>query len=136
MRKMLGRSILAGTLFAGSIVAWCAAAPETPPFKEVYELIRTNAGGIREAELNDAAVDGLLAKVGSRAWRINPSKSSATETNVSPVSSTATFDDHYGYIRVGQVGPKLPEEFSLVLQKLASSNELKGLVLDLRYANG
>ena len=133
---MLGRCILTGALFAGGGIVARAAAPEAPPFKEVYELIRTNAGGLREAELNGAAVNGLLAKLGSRAWIIDPSKSSATETNVAPVSSTALLDDYYGYIRIADVGPKLPDEFGLVLQKLSATNQLKGLVLDLRYANG
>src|SRR5687768_2678224 len=137
MRKMLGRCILTGALFAAAGIALRAAgAADAPPFKEVYELVRTNAGGLRETELNGAAVYGLLAKLGSRAWLINPSKSSVTETNVASVSSTAIFDDNYGYIRIGDVGPKLPEEFALVLQKLSATNQLKGLVLDLRYASG
>jgi C-terminal processing protease CtpA/Prc len=55
---------------------------------------------------------------------------------VAAVSSTALFDESYGYIRIGNVGPKLPEEFRLGLQKLSATNQLKGLVLDLRYANG
>jgi len=135
MRKMLGRCILTGTLFAGCIVT-SDAAVEGPPFQEVYDLIRTNAGGIREAELNQAAVDGLLSKVGSSAWRVDSSPSPDTDTNGAAVTSTALFDESYGYIRIGNVGPKLPEEFGLVLRKLLSTNQLKGLVLDLRYANG
>jgi C-terminal processing protease CtpA/Prc len=120
---------------AGGIVA-LGAASEAPPFREVYDLIRTNAGGIREAELNRAAVDGLLARLGSEAWRILPSEPSSAETNAAAVSSTALFDESYGYIRIGNVGPRLPEEFRLVLQKLSSTNQLKGLVLDLRFASG
>ena len=135
MRKMLGRCILTGALFAGGIVT-SAAAVDSPPFQEVYDLIRTNAVGIRNAELNEAAVDGLLSKLGSSAWRVNSSQSPDTETQGAAVASTALLDESYGYIRIGTVGPRLPEEFGLVLRKLSSTNELKGLVLDLRYANG
>jgi hypothetical protein len=133
---MLVRYFLTGALLTGSTIVLCAAAPELPPFQEVFDTVRTNAGGLSESELNVAAVEGLISKLGSRAWLIEPSKTSATETNVAPISSTALFDDRYGYIRIARVGPKLPEEFSLVLQQLSATNTLKGLVVDLRYANG
>jgi C-terminal processing protease CtpA/Prc len=135
MRKMLGRFILTGALFAGQI-ATSNAASDVPPFQEVYDLIRTNAGGVNASELNEAAVEGLLARLSSEAWRIVPSRSSSTETNIAAVSSTALFDQSYGYIRVGNVGPRLPEEFRAAMEKLSSTNQLKGLVLDLRYAAG
>lgn len=133
---MLGRYFFTGALLASSIIALRAGAPELPPFREVFDVIRTNAGGLSESELNAAAVEGLLSKLGSRAWLIDPSKTSASETNVAPISSTAIFDDNYGYVRISRVGAKLPEEFALVLQKLSATNKLKGLVVDLRYANG
>ena len=53
-----------------------------------------------------------------------------------PVSSTALFDDSYGYIRIARVGPRLPEQFSSSLQKLGATNRVRGLVIDLRYATG
>lgn len=134
MRKMLGCPIVAALLAGGIVTTF--AAPEAPPFQEVYSLIRSNAAGVTDDELNEAAVEGLISQLSSRAWRINPSQSSHTETNVAAISSSAIFDESYGYIRVGHVGAKLPEEFSLVLAKLASTNRLKGLVVDLRYANG
>jgi C-terminal processing protease CtpA/Prc len=65
-----------------------------------------------------------------------PSQSSFTETNVASVSSTALFDESYGYIRIGNVGARLPDEFRVALGKLSATNQLKGLVLDLRYAGG
>jgi hypothetical protein len=135
MRKMLGCPIFAGALLASGIIATSAAA-EAPPFHEVYSLIQSNAAGVTDNELNEAAVEGLINQLSSRAWRINPSQSSHTETNVAAVSSTAIFDGAYGYIRIGNVGAKLPEEFRLVLAKFSSTNQLKGLVVDLRYANG
>jgi hypothetical protein len=53
-----------------------------------------------------------------------------------PVSSSAVFDESYGYIRITRVGAKLPEQFVAALEKLSATNKLKGLVVDLRYADG
>ena len=113
-----------------------AAASDVPDFKEVYDLIQANAGSIKEAELNRAAVEGLIAKLNTRAWLIDPSKSAAPDTNVVPISSSAVFDENYGYIRVTRVGSKLPGQFTAALDKLSATNKLKGLVIDLRYADG
>ena len=111
-------------------------AADGPDFKEVYELLRTHAGSLNDKELNRAAVEGLLAKLNSRAWLVDPSKATAPDTNVAPVSSTALFDESYGYVRIGRVSSRLPEEFSSSLEKLSATNKVKGLVIDLRYATG
>jgi C-terminal processing protease CtpA/Prc len=111
-------------------------AADTADFKEIYDLLRANAGAVSETELNQAAVEGLLARLDSRVWLINPSKTSNAEMNIVPVSSNAIFDESYGYVRIARVGPQLPEAFSAALENLSATNKLKGLVIDLRYANG
>jgi carboxyl-terminal processing protease len=55
---------------------------------------------------------------------------------VAPISSSAVFDDNYGYIRITRVGNRLPDQFTAALAKLSATNKLKGLVVDLRYAEG
>src|SRR5688572_9521627 len=124
-------------VFGGLLCSACAlgAASDTPDFKEVHELIRSNAA-VDEADLNRAAVEGLLDKLNSRAWLIDPAKSSYAETNVAPIGSSAIFDEHFGYVRIARVGPRLSEEFSSTLDKLSATNKLKGLVIDLRFATG
>ena len=132
MRKWLSRWVFGGLLCS----AWAlSAASDAPDFKEVHELIRSNAA-IDDAELNRAAVEGLLSKLSSRAKLIDPAKSSQGETNVAAVSSSAIFDEHFGYVRIARVGPKLAEEFNRTLDKLSATNKLKGLVIDLRFADG
>lgn len=133
--KLQGRWFFTGCLLAASMVL-LKAASDAPDFKEVYELLREHLGGVSQAELNQAAVDGLLAKLDSRAWLIDPSKTSSAETNVAPVSSSAVFDEHYGYVRIARVGNQLPAAFAAALKNLSGTNKLKGLVIDLRYANG
>jgi len=107
-----------------------------PEFKEVYELLRNNLAGGDEAELNRAAVQGLLSELHTRATLLGDSK----ESNPSGASETAIrsgiFDGSYGYFRIGQVGPETEKQVSTAYEKLASSNQLKGVVFDLRFAGG
>ncbi len=123
-------------LWAVLAVAAPVRAADDPQFKEVYELLRSHAGALSDQELNRAAVEGLLTQLGSRAWLIDSSKAVAPDTTVASISSTALFDENYGYVRVGRVSNRLPEQFSSSLEKLAATNKVKGLVIDLRYATG
>ena len=134
MRKLLRRLIFNGAWLAGVISL--RAASEVPDFKEVFDLLRANAGSVNETALNRAAVEGLLAKLNGHAWLIGASNESAQDTNVAPISSSAIFDESYGYIRIARVDRRVPGQFTTVLQKLAETNKLKGLVIDLRYADG
>src|SRR6185503_10367081 len=121
---------------AAVVIAMPMGAAEHSRFTEVYDLLRSHAGSLNEEELNRAAVEGLLTKLSSRAWLIDSSKATAPETNVAPVSSTALFDENYGYVRVSRISNRLPEQFSSSLEKLSATNKIKGLVIDLRYATG
>src|SRR5437868_1665384 len=104
---------------AALALAISARAATELEFKEVYDLLRAHAGSLTEAELNRAAVEGLLAKMNARAWLVDPAKSSAPDTNLAPISSSALFDESYGYIRIARVGSRLPEQFSSALEKLS-----------------
>jgi hypothetical protein len=123
-------------LLCGGLSSSGAARPEPPPFAEVFDLVRTNVVRMNEADLNRAAVEGLLLRLRNRAWLVDANQAADTDTNTTAIAATAVFDDNYGYIRVGQVGHELAEEFTKALQKLSSTNKLKGLALDLRFATG
>lgn len=127
-------------LFCVGALALCvitqARAAEAPQFQEVFDLIRTNAAGVATAELNNAAVQGLLAKLNTRAWLVESNESAAPDTNMVGVSGSAMFDENYGYIRISRVNAGLPEQFVKALAQLSSTNKLKGLALDLRFASG
>jgi hypothetical protein len=126
------RKLLVLSLFATAVALHAADGPD---FKEVYELLRANAASLNEEQLNRAAVEGLLAKLNGQAWLVDGAKTSTSETNLA-VASSAIFDENYGYIRIGRVGPRLPEAFESSLEKLSATNKLKGLVIDLRFAGG
>jgi C-terminal processing protease CtpA/Prc len=67
---------------------------------------------------------------------VDAARNAVLETNAVPMTSSAILDENYGYIRVTRVGARLPEEFASSLEKLAATNKLKGLVVDLRFAGG
>jgi len=127
--------LLCGCSFALSITTETQAAT-APSFDEVFNLIRTNAAGLSSAELNNAALQGLLAKLNTRAWLVDSNEPATLDTNAVGVSTSAIFDDGYGYIRISRVTDGLPEQFEKALNQLGSTNKLKGLAIDLRFASG
>ncbi len=102
-------------------------------FEEVYQLLKTKVSGLNEAELNRAAVVGLVSELAPRVQLVaNGSPANAEDA----ISKTSVFEDRVGYVRVARITSGLPEELRRVCQDLSTSNRLSGLVLDLRYANG
>jgi hypothetical protein len=128
--------LIAAAVALAATVPPRALAASTADFQEVFEVIRTNIGGMKAADLNTAAVEGFLARLDSKAWLIDPNKKAEPELAAAPISSSAILDEGYGYIRISRVGQKLADGFSSALAQLISTNKLKGLVIDLRFAGG
>jgi len=107
-----------------------------PAFKEVYDLIRAHLEGASEAELDRAAVEGLLSKLYPRVTLVTNESSSKTEIESPLLSQSRVFDDAFAYLRVERVGEGLSKKVSAAFNDLSASNKLKGVVLDLRFAGG
>lgn len=131
--RCLARFALGLALLAGGLPASTRAAEAPIPFRELYDLLQTNLAGVSAAELNRAAVEGLVSQLGGR---VSVAGVGGAETNAAPMLTAAVFDRHYGYLRVGRVAAGLDREFTNTLQRLTATNKLKGLVLDLRFAGG
>jgi len=124
------------------IVPFCAcfvevrgkAAEQPLDFKEVYELLRANLAGTDEAALDQAAAQGLIARLHPKVMLVTDGSSFAT--NPPSTIKTAIFDGAYGYLRVGQIGAASERQLAAAYKELASTNRLKGLVVDLRFASG
>ena len=121
-------------LFVALISCVAFADTKTPDFKELYDLLRTNLGGIDEKALNSAAVQGLLSQLDGRAVLVGTDVDSPTSTNGASVTSTV-YDRNYGYLRINKLGPEADRQFRSEYANVAS-NKLKGLVIDLRYTSG
>jgi hypothetical protein len=116
-----------------------ACADETPnsnsDFKEVYDLIREHAGGIAPDELDKAAIKGLLWALKPRVMLVTNNSQKANGT-LPPIVRSNLFEGDIAYVRVGRVGDDLAKGVRGAYDDLKSTNGLKGMVLDLRYAAG
>jgi len=112
------------------------AAANPPRFREVFEIVRTNLGGLSPDAVERAALDALLTQLGGQVTIEDQAASPVASPAGPMVSKSAMFDGSYGYIRVGYVGLKLDEALAAEFKKLGGTGKLKGLTLDLRYATG
>jgi hypothetical protein len=120
-------------LAAALAVALAGRAAEPAQFQELFDLLKSNLPGVTEAELDGAAVKGLVKQLGPRVAFVGDP---ATDTNAAPMLTIAVLDRHYGYLRVGRVAAGLDKEFTNAVQRLIATNKIKGMVLDLRFASG
>lgn len=128
-RLILSVALLAFTL---------AGRAATPDFQEVYSILKTNLTGLSDADLQNAAVDGLLSRLGNRALLVTNSTKSA-EADAKPrdvVTAASVLETSYGYVRLGDLNEGADKKIGEVLHGLTSTNKLKGLILDLRFAKG
>jgi len=125
-------------LFSLAACAGLAGPANDPPkFDEVYQLLRTNLNGLSEADLNRAAVEGLLAQLKSGAMLVAPG-AAGEEAATPALGKSVIYDDSYAYFRVLKVEAGLARELTASYRDMAATNKskIKGVVLDLRFAGG
>ncbi len=132
-RIIVGICLLNFCLLLGVSHGW--AASPSADFKEVYDLLRANLAGANDVELNRAAVEGLIAQLNPQVSVVGES-GTAKDTNSPPAISTAIFERAYGYVRIGRIAPGVDKQLADAYQGLTSTNRLRGVVFDLRYASG
>ncbi|MEY2411018.1 MAG: carboxyl-terminal processing protease [Verrucomicrobiota bacterium] len=128
MKRLYATIFLIGTILAGR-------AAEPVNFQELFDLLKGNLVGVSEAELNSAAVAGIVKQLGPKVSLIGDEPAPGA-TNGPPMLTSAVFDRFYGYVRISRVGAGLDREFTNAVQRLLATNKIKGLVLDLRFAGG
>jgi hypothetical protein len=107
-----------------------------PDFKEVYDLVRAHLAGTSEAQLNQAAVQALVSGLGPRVSLVTNGAAAKTRAEAPLVSKSIVFDGEIAYVRVERVGDGLAKAVHDICTRLAGTNKLAGLILDLRYAAG
>jgi hypothetical protein len=134
-------SLLAGVLAvlagqAGLCAQTKAEEGGAPDFREVYDSVRANLAGTSAAELNRAAVEGLLSALGSKVLLLTNGVATRPSAETPLVSKSSVMDGEIAYVRVEQVGDGLAKAVRESCDKPGATNKLKGVVLDLRYARG
>jgi hypothetical protein len=99
-------------------------------------LLRTNLAGATEDELNRAAFQGLLSELRSRVALVTNGISTNVTSETPGLSKTTLFEDNIAYLRVANVREGLAAELSTAYRYLSATNQVKGLVIDLRYSDG
>jgi len=133
MRKYWSK--IAAILCCASLAGSVGRAAE-PSFKEICTAIRTNLEGVTEQDLDHAALQGLLQHFAGRVSLVTNNLSETSQPTKPLLSRSAVYDDNYGYLRVGRVAAGLHDELLKAFNALSATNQLKGLVLDLRQAGG
>ena len=111
------------------------AAP-APEFKEVYDSIRAHAAGLSEAELNRAAVQGLVSALSPKVSLLTNGAAAKSAVDAPLVSRCGLMEGEIAYVRVERVGDGLAKALREGYDRLGATNKLKGVILDLRYAGG
>jgi peptidase S41-like protein len=109
---------------------------DLPHFQEIFRLLRANLDGASEEDLNRAAVQGLLTHFYPRVVLVTNEPSGEAVTTVEGISQETVYDQSYGYLRVARVGNGLAGQLASAYKSLTETNRLKGLILDLRFAEG
>ena len=113
-----------------------AKADAAADFHEVYDLVKTHLAGATDEDLNRAAVQGFVAALKPRVLLITNAQNSGSATSAPIVIRSNLFEGNIGYVRVGRVADGLSSNVRQVYETMGTTNKLKGLVLDLRFANG
>jgi len=101
-----------------------------PRLSTVIQLLQTNLSGLSDRQIEEAAISGLVRQLGPGIL---------IETNGAPSVPESLQARTYGdfaYVRVTRVTAGLGTILAQTVKSLASTNKLKGLVLDLRFAQG
>jgi hypothetical protein len=123
-------------LFARGVRADVTNAP--PDFREVYNLIRAHLAGQDDSELNQAAVQGLLDQLHGKVSIVTGKSDESADApgSEAPLVQTALYDGPVVCLRVGHVAGDLADKIASAFKVLGASNQLTGVVLDLRFATG
>jgi hypothetical protein len=111
---------------------------ELPKFDEVWQLLRANLNGSSEADLNRAAVLGLLDQLKSGAMLAGAARDGEGAAPAATLGQSVIYDDSYACLRVLKVETNLARDLTAVYREMAATNKskIKGVVLDLRFAGG
>ena len=108
----------------------------TPDFKEIYDLVRSHLAGESESDLNRAAVQGLLNQLHAKVWVDVANGGSGSAAGGPLLTKSSLFEGPIACLKVGRVGDGLADKVNAALKDLKTTNQLKGVIFDLRYADG
>jgi len=118
-----------------NLQALAATNDNFPKFEEVYKLLQENLKGVNAEQLNKAAVKGIVSQYDTRVLLGNASK--AEEASMA-LKKAEILDGCIEYYQVCKVTEGLATRIATNHTQMIANgkNRLKGIILDLRFANG
>ncbi|MGC8828943.1 MAG: S41 family peptidase [Verrucomicrobiia bacterium] len=104
-----------------------------PQFKEVYDILKSKLTGIPEPELEAAALNGILNRFSNYVQIVSKEN---IEESMEAVSNIQFFESNIVCFKIGAVIQTLPNQFADLLNQIQKTNELKGIIIDLRFTSG
>lgn len=111
-----------------------AIADQPGHFESVFQLVRTNLVGIDAERFDRDALRSLLRRMDGKVELLRPGRDKKIASGL--VEKARLFEDRYGYLRVRQVEAGLTESLRKGLEEIGSVANLRGLMVDLRFASG
>ena len=130
-------------LFRVAVFSQSTVEPNLKVFNEALKLIQTHLiGSEKDEALDQKALQGLVDQL-SPAIQLLVSDSTETQktgevesTDEEFLCKSQLFDSHYLSLRLGEITLETPEALLAELQNVSQTNELKGIILDLRNSAG
>ena len=82
----------------------------SPDFQEVYGLIKAHLVGVSDAELNRAAVDGLLKALGPKVSLVKSDTETSESSPAKALSRYSVLEKNIAYLRIKQVRQGIAKE--------------------------
>lgn len=139
MRKHFGRTIQwagVATLLFAATAGRADVTNASPDFKEVYDLIRAHLAGQDDSTLNRAAVQGLIDQLHTQVSLVSSKSDMSAGTQESALVQSSLYEGPVACLRIARVTSGLADKVAAACKDLTASNQLKGIVFDLRYASG
>src|SRR6188768_2677680 len=131
-------------LLLGAVIVACSTssgfatnsipADALPDFDELRAVIQTNLPGVTKTELDQKGAAGLLQGFRGKVRLVDAEQ--AADPTRSKISHSRTYDGGIAYLRVPEVFAGFSSELVRQCQAMNATNKLKGVVLDLRFADG
>jgi hypothetical protein len=123
--------------FSLTQVTTAKADSAEPDFKEIYRLVQEHLSNISEAELNRAAVQGLVDALQPRISILKAGEPAVPSGPPGPsLLKSSLFDGGIYYLRVGEIRQGFANEVRQQHEGVSATNRIRGLVIDLRFAGG
>lgn len=107
-----------------------------PSLDELRGILLTNLTKTTTAELDRAAVKGILDQLEGRIELVAAPTPKPPRPPVPLISKSSVYDESFGYVRVGEAADGLAKEFDGAFANLRVEGKLEGLILDLRFTKG